>query len=51
MAVLGMWYGFATDARTRCTKDQIAEYIGMPRWLVDPMLLLHSAVQIIKKKR
>ena len=51
LAVLGMWYGFATDARNRCTKDQIAEYIAMPRWLVEPMLVLHSAVQIIKKKR
>lgn len=51
LAILAMWYGFATDARNRCTKDQIAQYIAMPRWLVDPMLLLHSAVQIIKKKR
>ena len=51
MAILGMWYGFATDARTRCTRDQIAQFIAMPRWLVDPMLWLHSAVQIIKKKR
>ena len=51
LAILGMWYGFATDARKRCTKDQIAEYIAMPRWLVDPMLWLHSMVQIIKKKR
>lgn len=51
VAVLAMWYGFATDARTRCTKDQIAEYIAMPRWLVDPMLWLHSMVQIIKRKR
>lgn len=51
LSVLGMWYGFATDASNRCTRDQIAEYIAMPRWLVDPMLLLHSAVQIIKKKR
>jgi len=51
VAVLKMWYGFSTDARTRCSRDQIAEYIAMPRWLVDPMLWLHSAVQIIKKKR
>lgn len=49
--VLGMWYGFATDARNRCTRDQIAEYIAMPHWLVDPMLWLHSAIQFIKKKR
>ena len=51
LGILAMWYGFATDARNRCTRDQIAQYIAMPRWLVDPMLWLHSAVQIIKKKR
>ena len=51
LQILAMWYGFATDARNLCTADQIADYIAMPRWLVDPMLWLHSAVQIIKKKR
>ena len=51
LEILAMWYGFATDARNLCTADQISEYIAMPRWLVDPMLWLHSLVQIIKKKR
>lgn len=46
-----LWYGYATDARSRCTDDQIAEYIGMPRWLVPPIKLIHNTVQIIKKKR
>lgn len=46
-----LWYGYATDAQKRCTRDQIAQYIAMPRWLVDPMLWLHAAVQILKKKR
>ncbi len=48
---VGMWYGFATDNFSRCTDDQIAEYIQMPRWLVGPVRVLHGAVQIIKKKR
>lgn len=48
---LALWYGFATDAADRCTREQIASYIGMPRWLVSPMLGLHALVQIIKKKR
>lgn len=48
---LGMWYGFACDAFGRCTNAQIAEYIDMPLWLVQPMKLLHGAVQILKKKR
>lgn len=46
-----MWFGFATENRHRCTKAQIAEYIGMPRWLVAPMLWVHSLVHIIRKKR
>lgn len=46
-----LWYGYATDAQKRCTRDQIAQYIAMPRWLVGPMLWLHAAVQILKKKR
>lgn len=46
-----LWYGYATDAQKRCTREQIAQYIAMPRWLVAPMLWLHAAVQMIKKKR
>ncbi len=48
---LGLWYGFATENRYRCTKTQIAEYIDMPRWLVAPMLWLHTLVHIVRKKR
>ena len=48
---LKLWYGFATESADRCTHAQIAEYIEMPRWLVRPILWLHSAVQIIKRKR
>lgn len=48
---VGMWYGYATENRSRCTRDQIAEYIGMPRWLVSPMLGLHTLVNVIRKKR
>lgn len=47
----GMWYGFATENFGRCTDDQIAEYIDMPRWLVRPVRWLHTLVQIIRKKR
>lgn len=46
-----MWFGFATENRNRCTKAQIAEYIGMPRWLVGPMLWAHTLVHIVRKKR
>ncbi len=46
-----MWFGFATENRHRCTKAQIAEYIDMPRWLVTPMLWLHTLVHIVRKKR
>ena len=46
-----MWFGFATENRDRCTKKQIAEYIGMPRWLVTPMLWAHTLVHIVRKKR
>lgn len=57
---LGMWYGFTCDAMVKCTNSQIAEYIGCPRWLVEPMKFFHSlqlnrrlkAVrQIFQKKR
>lgn len=48
---LGMWYGFACDAFDRCTNKQIAEYIDMPLWLVQPMKIVHSLWQLIKKKR
>lgn len=48
---LAMWYGFATENFCRCTDDQIAQYIQMPRWLVGPVKALHAAVQIVKKKR
>lgn len=48
---LRMWYGFVTENRYRCTDPQLAQYIGIPRWLVPPMKWLHSLVQIIKKKR
>ena len=48
---LGLWYGFATENRYRCTKSQIAQYIDMPRWLVTPMLWLHTLVHIVRKKR
>lgn len=46
-----MWYGFVTDAPGSCTDRQIAEYIGMPLWLVKPMKGLHALLQFIKKKR
>ena len=49
--MLGMWYGFVCDAKDRCTDAQIAEYIGMPRWLVGPMKGVHAAIQIVRKKR
>lgn len=49
--ILGMWYGFTCDAMDRCSDAQIAEYIGMPRWLVKPMKGLHALVQMIRKKR
>lgn len=48
---LGMWYGFTCDAMDRCTDAQIAEYIGMPRWLVAPMKGLHNWIQFLRKKR
>lgn len=46
-----MWYGYVTEYREQCAKEQMAEYITMPLWLVKPMLALHSAVQFVKKKR
>ncbi len=49
--MLGMWYGFTCDAMDRLTNAQIAEAIGMPRWLVAPMKGLHALVQIYKKLR
>lgn len=49
--ILGMWYGFTCDAMDRCTNAEIAQYIGMPRWLVAPMKGLHSLIQLIRKKR
>lgn len=49
--MLGMWYGFVCDAKDRCTDAQIAEYIGMPRWLIGPMKGVHAAIQIVRKKR
>ncbi len=48
---LGMWYGFTCDAMDRCTNDQIARYIDMPRWLVAPMKGVHNLLQFIRKKR
>lgn len=48
---LGMWYGYVCDTKARCTNTQIAEYIGMPLWLVQPMKTVHSLWQFIKKKR
>lgn len=47
---LGMWYGFATEARNQLTRDEIAEAIDMPRWLVGPMLWLHTTWQFIKRR-
>lgn len=49
--ILGMWYGFTCDAMDRCTNAEIAQYIGMPRWLVAPMKGLHNLIQFIRKKR
>ena len=46
-----MWYGFVTDTMNRCTDRQIADYIDMPLWLVQPMKWLHQAVHIVRKKR
>ncbi len=48
---LTLWYGYATDAMDRCTDEQIASYIGMPKGLVPPCRWLHGLVQILKKKR
>ena len=48
---LTLWYGYATDAMNRCTDEQIASYIGMPKALVPPCRWLHGLVQILKKKR
>lgn len=48
---LTLWYGYATDAMDRCTDEQIASYIGMPKALVPPCRWLHDLVQILKKKR
>lgn len=48
---LALWYGFATENFCRCTDRQIAEYIGMPLWLVPPVRWIHSLVQIVRKKR
>lgn len=48
---LGLWYGYVCDTKARCTNAQIAEYIGMPLWLVQPMKTVHSLWQFIKKKR
>ncbi len=47
---LGMWYGFTCDAYPICTKDQVAEYIGMPRWLVEPMWQAHRLVGLLRGK-
>lgn len=48
---LTLWYGYATDAMDRCTDEQIASYIGMPKALLPPCRWLHGLVQILKKKR
>lgn len=48
---LGMWYGFTCDAMDRCTNAQIADYIDMPRLLVEPMKQLHNLIQFIRRKR
>ncbi|MBO7253350.1 MAG: glycosyltransferase family 2 protein [Oscillospiraceae bacterium] len=48
---LGMWYGYVCDTKDRCTNAQIAEYIGMPLWMVQPMKIVHTLWQLIKKKR
>ena len=48
---LGMWYGFTCDAMDRCTNRQIAQYIAMPLWLVQPMKWVHGLLQLIRKKR
>lgn len=48
---LGMWYGFTCDAMDRCTNTQIAQYIGMPYILVEPMKQLHNLIQFIREKR
>ncbi len=49
--ILLMWYGYVTEEKNHCSCSQLAQYIGMPCWLVGPMLALHSLVQIVKKKR
>ncbi len=48
---LGMWYGFTCDAMDRCTNAQIAQYIGMPLWLVAPMKGTHNLLQFVRKMR
>lgn len=47
---LTLWYGYATDAMDRCTDEQIASYIGMPKAMVPPCRWLHGLVQILKKR-
>lgn len=46
-----MWYGYMTEPGMHCTMQQCAQYIGMPGWLIKPMLAVHSLVQILKNKR
>lgn len=48
---LGMWYGFTCDAMDSCTNAQIAEFIDMPLWLVEPMKQLHYLIKFIRRKR
>ena len=48
--ILGMWYGFATENFSRCSDEQIADYIQMPRWLIPPIRWVDAAVKFIKKR-
>ena len=48
---LGMWYGFTCDAYPLCTKRQVAEYIGMPLVLVEPMWQVHRLVRFLRGKK
>lgn len=46
---VGMWYGYLCDALGRRTDGEIAQDIGMPRWLVGPMKALHRTRQLFRK--
>lgn len=48
--IFWMWYGYACDLEKRCTKEQIAQYIGMPLPLVGFMQKVHRVMNFLKGK-